>query len=90
MTKSRGGRRPFGKEMMPGLRLQGRNVWTENATPGKDVYGETLRKGGSEEWRRWDPRRSKLGAGLMRTENEAVSLLPATGSRVLYLSLIHI
>ena len=89
MAKGRGSRKPFGKEMMPGLRLQGRTAWTENATPGQDVYGETLRRGGSEEWRRWDPRRSKLGAGLMRTENEEISLLPKAGSRVLYLGAGH-
>jgi len=69
--------------------LEGRNVWTVNANPGVAVRGETLRKFRGVEHRRWDPNRSKLGAGLLRTRNDPSLLLPNAGSTVLYLGAGH-
>ena len=46
--------------------MEGRNLWTTNANPGVAVRGESLRKFRGVEHRRWDPNRSKLGAGLLR------------------------
>ena len=69
--------------------LEGRNVWTVNANPGVAVRGESLRKFRGVEHRRWDPNRSKLGAGLLRTRNDPTSLLPNAGSTVLYLGAGH-
>ena len=69
--------------------LEGRNVWTVNANPGVAIRGESLRKFRGVEHRRWDPNRSKLGAGLLRTRNEASQLLPQPGSTVLYLGAGH-
>lgn len=69
--------------------LEGRNVWTVNANPGVAVRGESLRKFRGVEHRRWDPNRSKLGAGLLRTRNDPSLLLPNAGSTVLYLGAGH-
>ena len=69
--------------------LEGRNVWTLNANPGVAVRGESLRKFRGVEHRRWDPNRSKLGAGLLRTRNDPTLLLPNAGSTVLYLGAGH-
>ena len=69
--------------------LEGRNVWTVNANPGVAVRGESLRKFRGVEHRRWDPNRSKLGAGLLRTRNNPSNLLPKPGSTVLYLGAGH-
>ena len=69
--------------------LEGRNVWTVNANPGVAIRGESLRKFRGVEHRRWDPNRSKLGAGLLRTRNEPSQLLPQPGSTVLYLGAGH-
>ena len=69
--------------------LEGRNVWTVNANPGVAVRGESLRKFRGVEHRRWDPNRSKLGAGLLRTRNDPSFLLPDAGSTILYLGAGH-
>jgi len=41
-------------------------IATRNLTPGKTVYGEKLIKSGEEEYRIWDPFRSKLAAAIMK------------------------
>ena len=69
--------------------MEGRNLWTMNANPGVAVRGESLRKLRGVEHRRWDPNRSKLGAGLLRTRNDPSMLLPSPGSTVLYLGAGH-
>lgn len=88
--KKRGSRsRPFGKQLTDGLRVQGRGVWTLNSDSGNTVYGESVRRIDKEEWRRWDPHRSKLGAGLQRTSGNLTEILPDAGSRILYLGAGH-
>ena len=71
------------------VRLEGRALWSENADVGVAVYGESLRYFGGTEYRRWDPSRSKLGAGIMRTKRDKSLLLPEEGSTVLYLGAGH-
>ena len=71
------------------VRLEGRALWSENADVGVAVYGESLRNFGGTEYRRWDPSRSKLGAGIMRTKRDKSLLLPEEGSTVLYLGAGH-
>lgn len=44
-------------------------LYTVNLTPGRSVYGEDLVREGGREYRAWNPRRSKLAALLVRTEN---------------------
>jgi fibrillarin-like pre-rRNA processing protein len=45
-----------------GVFTDGKNIFTENTTPGTSVYGESLVKDGESEYRRWEPARSKLSA----------------------------
>jgi len=67
---------------VPGVFTDGSRLFTVNAAPGQDVYGEELVKVDGLEYRAWDPYRSKLAA---------VILLGAKGlgidrsSKVLYL-----
>lgn len=53
---------------MPGIFVQrgkfGQNLYTINARPGKRVYQENLVKAKGQEFREWDPNKSKLGAAL--------------------------
>ncbi len=55
---------------------------TRNLTPGKNVYGERLVKSKGEEYRLWDPYRSKFAAALMKGL-EKVPINP--NHKVLYL-----
>lgn len=48
----------------PGVFRESKELYTRNGDPGHRVYGETLRTVGSDEYRHWDPFRSKL-AGLL-------------------------
>lgn len=57
-------------------------LYTRNLSPGENVYGETLYKIDTEEYRFWNPRRSKLAAMILN----GCSILPITpDSNVLYL-----
>jgi len=59
-----------------------RRLATLNLTPGKQVYGESLINSLGQEYRFWDPFRSKLAAALLK----GMSILPIQpGHRVLYL-----
>lgn len=71
------------------VRLERRTLWTQNAVEGKAVYGESLRRFSGKEHRRWDPTRSKLGAGMLRTNRDPGLLLPEQGDTVLYLGAGH-
>ncbi|MGL4669291.1 MAG: fibrillarin-like rRNA/tRNA 2'-O-methyltransferase [Methanobacteriaceae archaeon] len=44
-------------------------IATKNTNPGIKVYNETLIEDEGEEYRIWDPRRSKLGAGILNGLN---------------------
>lgn len=55
---------------------------TKNLTPGIRVYGEPLYRFKDEEYRAWDPYRSKLAASI---EKGIVEVPIKEGSRVLYL-----
>ena len=59
-----------------------RRLATLNLTPGKNVYGERLVRFGSEEYRLWDPYRSKLAAVILKGL-ETVPIQP--NHKVLYL-----
>ena len=77
------------RQVSPTIRLDRRTLWTMNAVPGQAVYGESLRRFSGDEHRRWDPTRSKLGAGLLRTKGDLEALLPEPGQTVLYLGAGH-
>jgi len=59
-----------------------RRLATKNLAPGKNVYGERLVKFRGEEYRLWDPYRSKLAAALLKGL-ETVPIQP--NHKVLYL-----
>ena len=59
-----------------------RRLATKNLTPGKNVYGERLVKFRREEYRLWDPYRSKFAAALLKGL-ETVPIQP--DHKVLYL-----
>ncbi len=77
------------RHLSPVVRLERRTLWTQNAVPGKAVYGESLRKFSGKEHRRWDPTRSKLAAGMLRSKHDPGLLLPEPGTSVLYLGAGH-
>lgn len=52
-------------EGIPGVFTDGESLFTVNAAPGKDVYGERLLSLNEVEYRSWDPRRSKLAAAIL-------------------------
>ncbi len=55
---------------------------TRNLTPGRNFYGERLIKFGGEEYRIWDPYRSKLAAAILK----GIKKVPITSNhKVLYL-----
>ena len=55
---------------------------TRNLTPGLTVYGEQLIRSGGEEFRSWNPFRSKLAAAVVKGLGE-IPLTP--GDKILYL-----
>jgi len=60
----------------------GRDLFTKNLTPGKTVYTEKLTRAGDVEYRSWDPKKSKLAAGILKGLSQ-IGIRP--GSVVLYL-----
>ena len=58
------------------------NILTKNLTPGLSVYGEELMLRDDDEYRVWNPRRSKLAAALL---NGLKNLELETSAKVLYL-----
>ncbi len=70
------------KEVFPGVYKVNGLYATRNLTPGEKVYGENLVKKGDAEYRIWDPKRSKLGAALVKGLKH-LAIKP--GSTVLYL-----
>jgi len=69
------------KPIFPGVFKDGKQILTKNMAPGKKVYGEKIIKKGKNEYRQWDPHRSKLGAAIMNGLKEHVK----PGSKILYL-----
>ncbi len=69
-------------------------ILTKNLVPGKTVYEEDTFKSGDVEYRAWDPKRSKLGAALLKDvsqigmkENDYVLYLGcSTGTTVSHVS----
>jgi fibrillarin-like pre-rRNA processing protein len=51
------------------IKKKKRQLLTKNLTPGKTVYTEDLVKENDEEYRTWDPFKSKLCAGLLKGLN---------------------
>ncbi len=69
-------------QVFPGVFRIGRDIATENSTRGFRVYDERLVKKGGQEYRIWDPHRSKLGAAI---QNRLKRLPIDRHTNVLYL-----
>ena len=58
------------KSKFPGIFEQKKgkrsSIFTRNLTPGKTVYDEKLVREGRIEYREWNPRKSKLAAGIIK------------------------
>jgi fibrillarin-like pre-rRNA processing protein len=54
------------KKIFDGIYSDGKNIYTKNLVLGKKVYGEKIVREGGEEFREWDPYRSKYGAGIKK------------------------
>lgn len=73
-------------EAVPGIYRQGERLFTKNLTPGKRFFDEELVERDGIEYREFDPRRSKLGAAVMKGLRRSGF---TTGSIVLYLGASH-
>ena len=70
------------------------NLYTVNLTPGRKVYWERLVKDKNQEFRSWDPKRSKLAATILkgspdvgiRKNNVVLYLGASTGTTVSHIS----
>ena len=70
------------KILFPGVYELRGSITTRNAEPGRRVYNERLMREGSEEYRVWDPFRSKLCGALKK----GLKIFPfAPGGKTLYL-----
>ena len=72
------------REMFSGVFEVKRDLATKSIVCGKKVYDERVAKVGKDEYRIWDPKRSKLGAALTKGMKE-MPLRP--GMSVLYLGI---
>ncbi len=70
------------KEVFPGVYKQKNKVYTKNLIKNNPVYGEHIVKIREEEYREWNPYRSKLAAALLK----GLKVFPLSlGDNVLYL-----
>lgn len=70
------------KEIFPNVYKEGDKFYTPNLDRGKKVYGEELINRGDKEYRRWDPKRSKLAAALKK---DLDNFPFQEGNKILYL-----
>lgn len=89
LAKGKARKNPPGRKISDSLRISSREIWTLNADAGNAVYGESRRKFGDQEWRRWLPARSKIAAGLLCARENPDGLIPASGDTILYLGAGH-
>ncbi len=69
------------QQIQTGIFRENNRLYTRNAVPGEDVYGEKLVERNGEEYREWMPGRSKAGAAVLK----GVNLELEPGHEVLYL-----
>ncbi|MFH1106519.1 MAG: fibrillarin-like rRNA/tRNA 2'-O-methyltransferase [Candidatus Micrarchaeota archaeon] len=70
------------QQVFPGVFKADGRLATKSLAPGFSVYGEEVKKAGGQEYRLWEPKRSKLGAALVKGMRQ----MPIReGSTVLYL-----
>jgi fibrillarin-like pre-rRNA processing protein len=54
------------EEIQTGIYQQNDSIYTKNANPGENVYGEPLIDVEGDEYRKWEPKRSKAGAAVKK------------------------
>ena len=59
-----------------------RRIYTKSILPGYNVYGEKVLRKGKDEYREWEPRRSKIAAAIMKG---SPNIFLRKGHTVLYL-----
>ncbi len=70
------------KKIFEGIYREENKILTKNLLPGKNVYGEKIIKIGEEEYRIWNPYRSKMCASILK----GLKFLPLNKkSKMLYL-----
>ncbi len=69
------------EEIQPGIFRENDSIYTLNAVPGEKVYGEKLVHREGEEYREWNPWRSKAAAAVMNGVEPGI--MPGDG--ILYL-----
>ena len=82
------------KEIFPGVYGKDGQLYTRNLVPGKTVYAEDLLKVDQEEYRSWNPYRSKLAAAIKKglknfpfgEKSKVLYLGAATGTTVSHVS----
>ena len=81
------------EEIQPGIFEKEGLIYTENADPGNEVYGENLTEFKSQEYRRWVEKRSKVGAAIqngmdieLRPEMNVLYLGAASGTTLSHFS----
>lgn len=81
------------KEIQPGVYRKGAKLYTRNASPGYSHYGEQLEEFEGDEYREWNPHRSKIAAGIengvetgIQEDDEVLYLGAASGTTVSHLS----
>lgn len=61
------------KELQPGIFRENGKLYTKNTVRGEKVYGEKLLQRDGEEYREWNPSRSKAAAAIMNGINLDIS-----------------
>lgn len=74
------------KELFPGIFLIDDRLATKNPIPGYRPFKEQIVKVGKDEFRLWEPTRSKLAAAIMKKIKEVPI---KKGSKILYLGIAH-
>ncbi len=81
------------EEVQPGVYQKNDRIYTVNAVPGEDVYGEKLFSRDGVEYRTWNPNRSKAAAAVLNgvdleieKDDEVLYLGAASGTTVSHFS----
>ncbi len=84
---------PEKKELMNNCIRIGRKLFTKNMIKGESVYGERLKIIANEEYREWNPKKSKIGAALLKNipinfnqDSKILYLGASTGTTISHLS----
>jgi fibrillarin-like pre-rRNA processing protein len=81
------------EQIQPGVYRHGGKIFTRNGSPGYSHYGEHLKQFEGEEYREWNPNRSKAAAAVMKgvdlgieRDHEVLYLGAASGTTVSHFS----